>query len=359
MQIYRKSDKVEVKVNYNRYIIEQFKIIGGGRWFKEDRVWRFPLEKYDALCDLKRSITGMQQATSTQQAIVNHSDHIHSTKIHGEIFNEQRDNDSSIDERRMTNNYNSNGIKREKIDHQTKYDGEFTEIAIKKRIESHRQFLVQKGYTPKTIKNYTNQFHSFLIYTQNEISTDLVNQYILYLLEIKHCSHTYCNQAINAIKLYIKQYTNINEAELMKLVRPKSEQKIPKVLSQNEVKRIIDSVENVKHKTELMLAYGCGLRVSEVAQLKVRHIDSERMIVIVSQGKGRKDRITLLSEKMLDQLREYFKLYKPQEWLFENPTKDGPISERSLQKIFNVAMKKAGIKKYATFHSDILLQPIC
>ncbi|PKM56421.1 MAG: hypothetical protein CVU98_11310 [Firmicutes bacterium HGW-Firmicutes-3] len=83
-----------------------------------------------------------------------------------------------------------------------------------------------------------------------------------------------------------------------------------------------------------MLTYSCGLRVSEVAMMQVKDIDSERMVVVVHQGKGRKDRITLLSEKMLDQLRIYYKTYRPKVWLFENPLKDGPISGRTLQQVF-------------------------
>jgi integrase len=91
--------------------------------------------------------------------------------------------------------------------------------------------------------------------------------------------------------------------------------------------------------------------VSEVANLKIRDIDSDRMVVIIRQGKGRKDRITGLSYKMLEQFREYYKIYRPEEWLFENPTKPGPISARTLQNVFNQNKNKAGIRKACTFHS--------
>lgn len=156
---------------------------------------------------------------------------------------------------------------------------------------------------------------------------------------------------MNAIKIYARKYSNIEETEIMKLPRPKKEKKLPKVMSQSEVKAMLDVTENIKHKTELMMAYSCGLRVSEVAALKVLDIDSERMVVIIHQAKGRKDRQTILSKKMLDQLRDYYKEYHPKLWLFENPKRDGPISIRTLQAVFNNAVTKANIKKHVTFHS--------
>jgi integrase len=100
-----------------------------------------------------------------------------------------------------------------------------------------------------------------------------------------------------------------------------------------------------------MLAYSCGLRVSEVARMELKDIDSDRMLMIIRQGKGRKDRVTNLSEKMLNQLRIYYKEYKPKKWLFEGQKKNQHISTRSLQNIFNAAVKKANIKKDVTFHS--------
>lgn len=219
------------------------------------------------------------------------------------------------------------------------------------KLQLLKNHLVRKGYSVRTIKNYVSHVNRFLSYSNDQIDVKSINNYLLDLLEIKKCSHSYCNQAINAIKLYIKLTENINVDELICLTRPKKEKKIPKVLSQNEVKRVFDATENKKHQTIFMIAYSCGLRVSEVTKLKLKDIDSERMVVFISQSKGRKDRITTLSNKMLSQLREYYKAYKPKIWLFENQTKDGPISARTLQKVFNTAVKKAEIKKYVTFHS--------
>ncbi len=211
--------------------------------------------------------------------------------------------------------------------------------------------LIRLGYSRKTIKTYSNHLKHFLAFSKGECGVQDINGYMLHLLEEKKSSHSYCNQAINAVKIYARKYSNISEGEIIHLQRPKKEKKLPKVLSQGQIKNIFDQTINVKHKTELMMAYSCGLRVSEVAMLKVTDIDSERMVVIIRQGKGRKDRQTILSEKMLVQLRDYYKGYKPKAWLFENPGKDGPISSRTLQQVFNTAVKKAHITKKVSFHS--------
>lgn len=119
----------------------------------------------------------------------------------------------------------------------------------------------------------------------------------------------------------------------------------------SEVKHLFDVTENVKHKTELMMAYSCGLRVGEAAALKISDIDSDRMVVMIRQGKGRKDRQTILSGIMLEQLRNYYKIYRPKEWLFENQYGNGAISDRTLQAIFNHSAQLTGIRKRVTFHS--------
>jgi len=220
-----------------------------------------------------------------------------------------------------------------------------------KRLEQLRQLLVRKGYSPKTVKNYLNHLNSYLDYSDNAVDIMNINQYLLYLLEEKNLSHSYTNQAVNAIKAYLKVSQICSYKEVMKIQRPKKEKKLPKVLSKKEVKRIFDVLNNEKHITELMLAYSCGLRVSEVATMKLKAIDSERMLIIIKQGKGRKDRVTNLSEKMLKQLRIYYKQYKPKMWLFEGQKETKHISTRSLQNVFNAAVKKAKINKDVTFHS--------
>ena len=218
-------------------------------------------------------------------------------------------------------------------------------------IQQMQNYMVKKGYSPKTIKSYVNHIKHLNKRLGDQLTPERVEKYMLALLKEKSLSHAYVNQMINAVKIYSKFRFRLNIERFHTYIRPKSENKLPKVMSKQEVKNLFDTVENIKHKTELMLAYSCGLRVSEVANLKVTDIDSDRMTVLIRQGKGRKDRITGLSNKMLEQLREYYKSYRPKVWLFENHAKTGPISIRTLQNVFNQNKDKAGIRKACTFHS--------
>ena len=123
------------------------------------------------------------------------------------------------------------------------------------------------------------------------------------------------------------------------------------VLAQSEIKDLFNAVINLKHRTILITIYAAGLRVSEAANLKVTDIDSRNMQIRVVQGKGQKDRYTMLSPKNLEVLRDYWKYYHPKDWLFPGNPMDKPISTRTIQKVFKTAKTKAGIKKEATVHT--------
>ncbi|MDP4145720.1 MAG: tyrosine-type recombinase/integrase [Bacillota bacterium] len=213
--------------------------------------------------------------------------------------------------------------------------------------------LKLKGYSHKTIKAYNNQVKRFFKYiTKNvfDINSEDVKSYMEYLLDNKKSSHSYVNQSISAIKFL---YNNIikNNTITLNVPRPVRENKLPNVLSQNEVLKILKSISNEKHRTILFIVYSAGLRVGEVVRLKVNDIDSERMLIHIMQGKGRKDRYTVLSMVALEELRKYYKLYKPEEWLFEGANRKGHLTERTVERIFEDACKKAKITKKVTVHS--------
>lgn len=126
--------------------------------------------------------------------------------------------------------------------------------------------------------------------------------------------------------------------------------KLPKVLSEKEVTAILNAVYNLKHKAMLLLIYSAGLRAGELINLRIEDIDSEQMRVFVRSGKGKKDRVTILSHKALTVLREYFKKYRPKEYLFEGQF-GGKYSDSSLRRVFGNALKKAGNSKKVTLHS--------
>ena len=226
-----------------------------------------------------------------------------------------------------------------------------TEVAYTNEAKLLRDYLKQKGYSPKTLKSYTGHLQRFLSYSEGTLDKAAINRYLLYLLEEKKSSHSYVNQSINAIKNYIRLTGKSKEIVLDSIIRPKKEYKLPKVMSKEEVKKVIDGTRNTKHKTMLMLGYSCGLRVSELAAMKLNHIDSSRMVVIIEQGKGRKDRVASLSEKMLEQLRQYYREYKPNKWLFEGSDRGKPIHTRTIQRVFNNRVEAEGIKKNLSFHS--------
>ncbi|GGO03556.1 site-specific tyrosine recombinase/integron integrase [Saccharibacillus kuerlensis] len=211
--------------------------------------------------------------------------------------------------------------------------------------------LKARGYSSKTIKAYTSQIRRFFEKspeTETEINDVTVQKYALSLLE-KGRSHAYVNQAISALKFYFRYVRK--QPKSSGYIRPKKESKLPDVLSLGEVVRLLKSVDNLKHKAILYLTYTSGLRVSEVVRLRPEDCDRERNTVKVRQGKGRKDRQTLLSEMAVSVLERYIKLEKPTTWLFPGQREGRHLTERSAQKVFAKALLQAGIRKEVSIHS--------
>ena len=220
-------------------------------------------------------------------------------------------------------------------------------------IETFKRYLLSKRYSPNTINTYSEALKSFLTFCNTKAVKDITNEdVILYNNDyiLKHnLSSSYQNQIVNAIKLYFK-IVKETAIEIDKIHRPKREKTLPNVLSKEEVLKIIDATENLKHKTLLALIYSAGLRISEALNMKPKDIDSVRMLIHVKNAKGKKDRYTLLSEKVLLLLREYYLIYKPKEFLFEGQF-GGLYSSRSAQIILKQSAEKAGIKKTITLHT--------
>lgn len=161
-------------------------------------------------------------------------------------------------------------------------------------------------------------------------------------------SHSYVNQCISALQFFMKNV--FGQIETAGYIRPKKETKLPDVLTLEEVKRILSHVENIKHKAILYLTYSSGLRVGEVVRLKLPDVDVERRIVKVRQGKGRKDRFTILSDAAYQLLQKYIELHKPEKWLFPGQTAGSHLNERSVQKMFEQVLSRSGIKKKVSIH---------
>lgn len=221
-----------------------------------------------------------------------------------------------------------------------------------KIMEAYANLLMQKRYSPNTQKTYLGYFSDFCenfpFKDINYISKDEIDHYILDLIRTKNISPSQQNQRINAIKFYYEKVLG-RDKEYYDIHRPRKEHHLPKVLSKNEIKRMIQSCKNIKHRCIVMLLYSAGLRRSELLDLQIGDIDSRRMLIMIKDAKGNKDRVTLLSENLLSMLRDYYKKYKPKKYLFEGPG-GKKYSASSVANILKHATLKAGIRKNVTPH---------
>lgn len=215
-----------------------------------------------------------------------------------------------------------------------------------------RNELTVRGYSPKTTKAYSGHVDRFFRYTASHSFTlddRVIQAYSVYLLEQQH-SHSYVNQSISAIKFFLEHVYGFR-VSIVIYKRPKKEQKLPNVLSQNEVIRLLKAAANVKHRAILYVTYSSGLRVSEVARLRYRDLDKERKTIHVRQGKGRKDRMTVLSDTAFAVIEQYVLQEKPEIWLFPGQTAGRHLTERTVQKVFQQTLALSGISKNVTVHS--------
>lgn len=221
--------------------------------------------------------------------------------------------------------------------------------------EQFTDFLKLYRYAPKTQKAYIDAVYGLARYhikSPDELTNDEIQDYLLYLIEGKKLAWSSCNVVFSALNSF---YTNILKWDETRFTIPRRprEKKIPMILSIEEVNRLIDTPSNLKHKAILKTVYSAGLRVSEVINLKPVHIESDpsRMMIRIDQGKGRKDRYTVLAEELLPVLREYWKQCRPKEWLFPGRDQAEPITQGTVQKIYYTAKKKAGITKGRGIHT--------
>jgi integrase/recombinase XerD len=210
-----------------------------------------------------------------------------------------------------------------------------------------------KGITPKTQKKYLREVTNLSNYfgkSPEQLGEKEVKEYLLHLLEDRKLSRgTYKNYAAGIKFLYT---TTLNRAEVVEKIRyPKAMKKLPVVLDLAEIKSLLSVTENLKHRALLTITYSAGLRISEAASLKVTDIDSKRMMVRVQQGKGGKDRYSILSQSALELLRRYWRQYRPKEWLFEGQKEGTHIGLTAIRNIFLEAKKRACITKPASPHT--------
>lgn len=213
--------------------------------------------------------------------------------------------------------------------------------------------MQQRGFSQRTHQSYLASVRSLANYfhqSPDQLHVNQIQDYFVYLVKGRGLCGASCRLHLNGIRFLYLQVLHWAQFDIP-IQYPKRVQKIPDLLTRQEVKRIIDCCNNRKHRTMLLTCYGCGLRVSELVALKVHHIDGERKLLRVEQGKGAKDRAVVLPLTLLNVLRQYWLREHPEHWLF--PNSNAPechLSITTVQKLFKRAKEEAGIQKVGGIH---------
>ena len=222
------------------------------------------------------------------------------------------------------------------------------------KIEEMRKWMKQRRYSESTINTYITFIKTFFannIHLKwDAVDTEHIEKYNYDFFIKGNRSYSSQNQWINAVKTFMKVHDLKSKSELDGIARPRKQNRLPNVLTKEEVGRIISSCSNVKHKCLLSVIYGSGLRIGEAIKLRLTDIRPKENLIYIRSGKGNKDRRVPLSDIMADRIRDYYLSYKPKEFLFEGQ-KGGMYSRSSAQKVLKRACKKAGITMSVKLHT--------
>jgi integrase/recombinase XerD len=213
--------------------------------------------------------------------------------------------------------------------------------------------LELRNYSPETIRAYIRcvaDFAKHFHQSPDQLGPDQVRDYQIFLVRQKKASWASFNQAVCALRFFYN-VTLCRKEMIEHIPYPRSEKRLPSTLSKEEVSAVLQATANIKHRAILTSIYAAGLRVSEAAKLRPEDIDSKQQIIIVRQGKGRRDRLVMLSPHLLDILRQYWKAYRPTSWLFPGPTSSCPITTTSIYKICQRSAQSANLSKHISPHT--------
>lgn len=221
-----------------------------------------------------------------------------------------------------------------------------------------RQKLIQdltiRGYSQHTIRAYVRSIADLSSHFKSppqELSEAQIQSFLFHLATQRNASWSTLNVVISGFRFFFRVTVGRDADEVnLTIPRTRNKRRLPTVLSSEEVVRLFETASNLKHRVLLMTAYSAGLRVSEVVRLKPVHIESDRKQIRVEQGKGRKDRYTLLSSNLLEALRTYWKAYRPMVWLFEGKPEGSHLSETAASIAFRKIATRAGINKAGGIH---------
>ena len=222
-------------------------------------------------------------------------------------------------------------------------------------LEKTNQYLSIGHYSPLTIRNYLAELRYLFVYYAEvnpvDFTEDMIMQYLLYLSKTLGCSRVKCKMAAQGISFFMRHVAK-RPYVIPSVIYPRPTGKLPAVMSASEIKSLIDGVKNIKHRTILMMLYSTGMRISEIAICRIADIDSTNMRIKIVQGKGAKDRFTILSQQVLLELRAYYIIYKPKEYLFNGDKPGKAYSVRSIQHLMQKALIKIGLdSKNYTIHT--------
>jgi integrase/recombinase XerD len=223
----------------------------------------------------------------------------------------------------------------------------------KAAINQTEKQIILKRLSYSTLKSYKNSLIAIFYFHKNILPEELTNEdiqaYLLHQIKFKKISESTQNSIINGIKAYWEKVLK-RPREKIEVPRPKKPKHLPNVFSQEEVVRLIESPENLKHKLMLLLIYSAGLRLGEVVNIRVRDINFDRRVIFIKDGKGKKDRFVTLAEEVIPHLHSYKQQYRPVYWLLEGNT-GGQYSKRSVQNVFRKAMEESKVFAYGTVHT--------
>lgn len=303
---HRNQKVVLIRFDYNSKLIEQVKKFPGRRWSQTKRCWYIPANNF-------------------------HLD-IFLNKISGIA-----DIDASNIKDRAASNISTGNIKKPTL------------IKLPK---GYLETLEQKRYAKSTIKSYTSYFRQFVDYfsgqSLDKVSVEQINDYLLKLIRKESMSPSKQNQLINAIKFYYEKVLG-RERQYYTINRPRKTKALPKVITEDELFKMLEIASNSKNKLIIGLIYSAGLRRGEMINLRKEDIITGKKMIFVRGGKGKKDRVTILSEIVLEFLKTYFEEFKPNYWVVEGPGRK-KYSATSIGNIVKKTAKKAGILIKVTPH---------
>ncbi len=213
--------------------------------------------------------------------------------------------------------------------------------------------MILRGMAVKTQDSYVRavaQLATFYNRSPDQIADNEVQAYLVHLIRKRKLSWSSCNIAVYGLRFFYHQTLGWEKTSFH-IPGPRKPSRLPEILSREEVARLFAHTRLPRHRVLLMTAYSAGLRVSELVHLRVEHIDSDRMMIRVEQGKGAKDRYTLLSSRLLEELRSYWRLEQPHPWLFPQRKAPLPMNTTTAQRLYIAAKKRAGIKKLGSLHA--------